>query len=380
MMLLAMISATQRHLTVDVGEAEFLLDLSNVVRSRRADGSQTASLHRLSRLLAALGRYAHDPQVRVYAVADQSLLSSARLFTNQRERQSLRVWRDARLLEVVADADVRLLELAEATGLRIVSGDRFRGHRDAFPWLQGSTKHVIEPVVDRAGGVTFRPRDLGVVAPWEISNSQEQDQLKKQGLLEGRRRVPRWEVLGRRWRCPDRRCSLYDDSRGTNVLLPRMRGGRPTCEIHGLELLDDGPRSAAVQLKILHNGQCVGRFTVPAGARIPVGRAPGDGVMLGHWLDGPEGRKVSRTHLVVSLDGERVLVRDVSTNGTRINLAGGGKVELEHGTSHPVEVGDIIRLASNLALTRSGRRFPSELAGYRPGPVRSPEDPPPTER
>ena len=166
-----MISTMQPHLTMNMDEAEFLLDLSNVVRSRRADGSQTASLHRLSRLLEALGGYTHDPQVRVYAVADQSLLSS-RLFASQRERQSLRAWRDARLLEVVADADVRLLELAEATGLRIVSGDRFRGHRDAFPWLQGSTEHVIEPVVDRAGGVTFRPRDLGVVAPWEISSSQ----------------------------------------------------------------------------------------------------------------------------------------------------------------------------------------------------------------
>ena len=188
-------------------------------------------------------------------------------------------------------------------------------------------------------------------------------------------------MLGRRWRCPDRRCSLYDDSRGTNVLLPRMRGGRPTCEIHGLELLDNGPRPAAVQLKVLHNGQCVSRFTVPASVQIPVGRAPGgDGVTLGHWLDGPEGRKVSRTHLVVSLDGERVLVRDASTNGTRIELADGGTIKLEHGTSRRIEVGDIIRLASNLALTRSGRRFPSELAGHHLGPTQSPGNVLPTER
>ena len=38
-------------------------------------------------------------------------------------------------------ADMPLLQIAEETGLPIITGDRFVGHRREFPWLDG------EPVI-----------------------------------------------------------------------------------------------------------------------------------------------------------------------------------------------------------------------------------------
>ncbi|WP_329184957.1 FHA domain-containing protein [Actinacidiphila glaucinigra] len=356
----------ERNLVTTTDRADWLLDLSNIVRDRSLGGTGERELVRLRAVVVALAQRTRDPDTGVYVVADQSLLGGARGFRDQADVRTLRRWQQQGLIEVVPDADERLLELAEMTGLPVVSGDRFGGHRDTYPWLQGNTWQFFKPSAGSNGRVQVAPQDLGRFSPDEVSRRAELDTLKKQGLL-GPSRVPLADVVGRSWRCPDRRCGLYDPSRGERVLLPRMRQGRPSCELHGLELVDAGPRAVAAQVKLLVSGSCVARYTLVDGTDTPIGRSPGEaGISLARHLPADTVMDVSRCHVVVSLRGGIVTVRDTSSNGTRMRSGDrhgrlGRPFSLTSGTEQRFRPGDEIELADSVTLTRSGRRFPSEL-------------------
>src|SRR5579871_481090 len=102
------------NLTSDIHLADFIVDLSNVVRM-----GTHPSLTYFDRLLSALKIREKDPGVRVYAVADKSLLGLRELPRD--DRRILARWREDGLIEVTGDADPRILELAELTGLRVIS-------------------------------------------------------------------------------------------------------------------------------------------------------------------------------------------------------------------------------------------------------------------
>ncbi|MEU6019015.1 FHA domain-containing protein [Streptomyces sp. NPDC047515] len=234
---------------------------------------------------------ARDPDVKLYLVADASLrLGGRREFTDPADIQLLGHWVHRGLVEELPDADERLLELCEYTGIPVITGDRFRGNREERPWLQGNTDDFLEPVPARHGTVRLVPVDLGVASALDISRKLEEDALKKMGLL-GPRRTPRFDVVSRNWRCEEGRCTLYDTHKGTAALLPRMVRGVPHCQSHGRPLLDDGPRTATVQLKLLVEGELKARFTLEDGSTVKVGRAPGEGGIALHGLV-PERRTV----------------------------------------------------------------------------------------
>jgi FHA domain len=364
------------RLTPDILNADFLVDLSNIVRA-----GARPSLVRFDRLLDALAERENDHGILVYPVADRSLLAPGLLPTE--DRREVKAWQRDRLVDVVDHADERLLELAELTGLPVISADRFRGHRAEHPWLQGNTDQFIEPHVTASGQLTLVPVDLGVLDEWEISRHEERDQLNQQGLLAGRRRQPRYDILDRAWRCPDKRCSLYDHTRGDFVMLPRVRNGMPTCEIHGLELIDNGPRPTTVQLKLHVDGTYVQRFTIQTGTEVPVGRAPATGIDLTPWLHKNRARLVSRHHFTLLTHGSQLVVRDESTNGTKIYRASRGgraahEIVLRRGDRRQLANGDSVSCCAGISLTRSGRKFPSEIA--RNDAIRSnrPDEAPPT--
>jgi hypothetical protein len=369
----------ERHLAASAEQADYLIDLSNVVRRPDIGPPGGRSLLRLGLVVRALRESTGDPFVPVYAVADTSLLGGAAEFTDPADPRRLRRWVADRLVEEVADADDRILELARMTGLRVITADRFVDHRAEHPWIQGNTWQFLRPEPRPDGTVALAPRDMGVHSAADISRHVELAALKKQGLL-GPSRTPLTEVLTRNWRCPEPRCSLYDPRTGDRVLLPRMRGGVPTCELHGAPLADDGPRRGTTQLKAVVHGSCVARYTLDEGARAEVGRFPQgpEGIAL-HSLLAPEvAAQVSRTHVTVSAQGGAVLVRDVSRYGTRMRTAGkqgglGPWSRLPPGADHPFAPGDEVELAPGVVLTRSGRRFPAELAeAWRAGAGRGP--------
>jgi hypothetical protein len=357
----------ENHLTTDFEAACFLVDLSNVVRNRGLGGPGKRSLHRLRLVVDAAKRLARDPDAKLYLVADASLRGGGRWeFTDPTDIRRLGRWAGRGLVEELPDADERLLELCEYTGIPVITGDRFRGAREEHPWLQGNTDDFLEPVPAPDGTVELVPVDMGVAGALDISRKLEEDVLKKMGLLNAHR-APRFEVVGRDWRCADDRCTLYDTRRGTAALLPRVIKDVPRCQIHGGALIDDGPRTLTVQLKLLMDGELMARFTLEDGSTVKVGRAPGEGGIALHGLI-PKQRTagLSRAHVELRVTGGIVHVRDSSTYGTRwrptAGKSGPGPWK-ELGTAErQYRGGDELQLVDGVVLARSGRRFPTELA------------------
>ncbi|MFJ4872942.1 FHA domain-containing protein [Streptomyces sp. NPDC088757] len=358
----------ERHLTGSAEHADYLVELSNVVRQRSIGPVGPRSLVRLDLVLRALGDLSRDPGVTVHLVADASLLGGHREFADVREVARLRRWVADGLVEEVPDADERVLDLARMTGTRVVTGDQYVDHRLEHPWIQGNTWQFLRPEPRSDGSVRLVAMDMGVRSAVEISRRTELAALKKQGLL-GPSRSPLTEVIMRSWRCAERRCTLYDVSRGGRILLPRMRRGVPTCELHGTPLVDEGARLGTAQLKVVVEGACAARHTLEEGSEAYVGRFPGpDGIAL-HGLLSPEtAARVSRRHVSVSARDGTLLIRDTSSYGTRMRRTGargrlGPWEGLPSGAWRPFRPGDEVELAPGVVLTRSGRRFPAELAG-----------------
>ncbi|RKN40952.1 FHA domain-containing protein [Streptomyces hoynatensis] len=353
----------ERHLAATHEEADALVDLSNVLRDERLGGHHPRSLHRLRLVLDALADRAGDRAVRVHAVADRSLRRAGGAFPGPAEPALLARWAGRGLIEEAGDADEPLLDLAEVTGLPVISRDDFRDFRTSHPWIQGNTTQFLAPA--REGDrVVLRERDMGIRTPAQISRKIEESDLKAHGLLAGRHRRPMREIVTRHWRCPERGCALYDRRRGSQVRLPLMRHGVPVCELHRAPLADDGPRTGIVQLKLLVDGACVHRFTLDADTTVEIGRAPdAGGIALYRLLPEELARRVSRRHLIATVTGGDLTLRNLSSRGTRLLRPGApGPVPLSADRGVPFHVNDIAELTPGAALTRSARRYPAEIA------------------
>ena len=354
----------EKHLTSDPEIADALVDLSNVVRQPNIGPPGLRVLHRFRLVLDALARRLKDRNVLVYAVVDESLRRGVHEFRDARDALLLQNWAHRGLVEEVPVADPRLLELCELFGHPVISQDTYVDHRDRHPWIQGDTTHFLMPVPARGRTVELRERDMGYRSPHEVSRAKEASEFNANGLLVGRRK-PNTGVLRRYWRCPVPGCTLYDRTTGRTVAVPRMVRGRPYCRKHRRELEDDGPRAATVSLKVLVDDACVKRFTLEAGGTVPVGRAPADGVPLWGVIPDELARQVSRRHLEVRVEEDRVCVRDVSTHGSRLRrpTAHGERwTALPTDTFTQLNHGDVVELVPGVRLTRSGRRFPREIA------------------
>ncbi|MFD6273952.1 hypothetical protein, partial [Nocardia asteroides] len=135
---------TGEHLSLDASGADFVVDVANVVRERSLTDGRPAHLHRLTLLCAALADLARDPSTQVYAMADRSLLTDPDL--TRAERALLAGWEERGLVEVLGSPDARILELAHALDMPVVSGDHFLDHHDAFPWVAGDRDTFLLPV------------------------------------------------------------------------------------------------------------------------------------------------------------------------------------------------------------------------------------------
>lgn len=360
----------EKHLASHPEDADALVDLSNVVRASDLGTPGLRSLDRLRLVVDALAQRLGDRRATVYAVADRSLRGGALEFPDPTDVVRLGQWAGRGLIEELPDADRRLLDLAEMTGVPVVSRDGFADFRLSHPWIQGNTTQFLAPRPAPGRTVVLEQRDMGVRAAVDISRKMEESDFKEYGLLRGRHRRPLTDVLRRRWRCPVDDCRRHG-TRATREQLPQMRGGTPVCRVHRSALLDDGPRPATVQLKLLVEGECVHRFTLTGGTVTGIGRAPGDGgIALQDLVPEQLVRRVSRRHLEIRVAETEISVQDVSSNGTRVwrpDAAGGPGVwrELQPGKAAVLQVRHVAELAPGVTLTRSGRRFPAEIrAGW----------------
>lgn len=350
----------ESRLTLDASAVEYVVDVANVVREPLLGGERAADLARLEGLLDALAEFASDPAVQVYAITDRSLLTDGRL--TALERQRLERWYRDGLLEVLPRADDRMLELADALGVRVVSGDNFLDFHRAYPWIPGSRDRFLRPLLQPDGRIGVRPRIMPVPPQWEVSRKEEEGILLEAGVL--RRWAPSAHraVLSRDWRCPETSCPQFGAGDRPGTALPRRRKDKLLCPTHGLPLADAGPRPRRVQVKVVMDGVVRGRFMVTAGEPLAVGRAPADGgVVLGTWIDDTAVESVSRTHVVLRYEGKGLTVVDErSANGTRIRRVrptGDELLPLHHGTVWTLRRGDSIVLHDRLELLPSGRQF-----------------------
>jgi hypothetical protein len=351
-------------------QADALVDMSNVLRNTKLGGRGPADLVRLERVGEALAALYGAAGIAMFGVADANLLTQASFFLDPRQRRTLLSWADSGLILTAGKADLPLLQIAEETGLPIITSDRFGGHRREFPWLNDSDDAVLEPQADRYGNIILQHLTLHRKNEWEESRSAEQDVLVQQGMS---RHI---ELLGRYWGCPEPRCPRHDPARSSFVLLPLVRGDRLACELHGLDMIDLGPRPRVAQLKIMQEGRERGRFTVTQDQPVTVGRSA-QGIDLSPFLDETAVYHVSRTHLRFELDSDRLSVTDVSRNGSKLILRDGTRLDF-HRATRPFTVGDRAQVHPGLEIIRSGRRYPSELPASRWALPRRPPDAPPT--
>ncbi|UWE11819.1 FHA domain-containing protein [Actinacidiphila bryophytorum] len=351
----------ERRLTLDSSAAEYVIDVANVVREPALGGTRAADLDRLAGLLDALADFARDPAVQVYPITDRSLLTDGRL--TAQERDLLEGWYQDGKLEVLPRADDRILELADALGLRVVSADNFLDFHRAYPWIPGDRDRFLRPVLEPGGRIGVRPRIMPVPEEWQVSRKEEEGLLLRAGV------VRRWEhsaahraVLSRDWRCPQPGCPLFGATGRPGTALPRRRKDRVLCPTHGVQLTDAGPLRPRAQVKVVMDGTVRGRFMVTEGDPVAVGRAPaGGGVALGAWIEDSAVESVSRTHVVLSYEGGALSVLDErSANGTRVRrrLPGGDSTgPLAHGVTRRLRRGESVVLHDRLELLPSGRQF-----------------------
>lgn len=352
------------HLVLDRDSAEYAVDLSNVVRDRELpDRSRPADLSRLHALIHALIDHSRHADVRVYAVADWSLLRLGQL--SDEERAVLRRWFRAGRIEVLDHADDRLLELADDAGLMVVSTDGYQDYARQYPWLGGNRDRFLRAVPGPGGrGVAVVPRIMPSPLDAEISQRIEQHELLANGLYDRRGGTgPRRDLLSRRWRCAEPDCPLFGPAERDFQPLPRFRNEVAVCPTHNRPLTAAGTLPRRIQIKIRIAGAVRRRFVLLPGRSVAVGRAPGAGgiALAADLAPLPAARaeELSRSHAVLHWTGWQLTVQDTSRNGTRIRTGRAGAPDraLIRGQSARVRPGHEIVLVEGLELLPSGRQF-----------------------
>ncbi|MFI8322577.1 FHA domain-containing protein [Streptomyces sp. NPDC085529] len=371
-----------RHLALDAGGADFLVDTANVVRARELTDGRPADLARLTLLCAALADFARDESVQIYAVVDRSLLHDPGL--TPAERTTLARWAAEGRVEVLPWADPRLLELAHALDMPVVSRDNYEDFHRRYPWIPGNTDTFLLPVPDADGrGVAVVPRIMRVVEEARISFKEEQNELHAAGLHDRRGSGVQERVFGRSWHCPEPGCLLFGPDARAAAPMPAFREGVPRCPEHATPLADAGPAPARVLVKIRVDGVVRTRFTVVEGERVTVGRRPerDDGIALAPWLGAAVRALISRDHLRVTVRGGSLRVSDAgSRNGSTVRRRGAPPVRLRPGQEWALRQGQTVELYEGVELLLSGRRhtLSADDAAETPPPPPRPEDSAPT--
>src|SRR6185369_910504 len=167
------------HLTCIGGQADFVVDLSNVVRNASLGGDRKSDLDRFFALIEALADLIHDDQVKVCAIGDWSLVGTDSDLTDD-EKRTLRRWRNRGLIEMYPQADPRILQLAdEFPALCVVTSDNYDDFHRVYPWLPDNRDRFFEAAPGRAGGVKAVRRIIKPRAEWQLSRKEEESLLKR---------------------------------------------------------------------------------------------------------------------------------------------------------------------------------------------------------
>jgi hypothetical protein len=243
-------------------------------------------------------------------------------------------WSGDGMIEVVPVMADRVPEVADITGLPVVSIDGFPGMERRYPWLRGVPERVLQLVPGEGGA--------RIVGGFPLP-------------AEGRA-----ALLGQVWRCARRECPLFGERRGYGQAVPRMKSGVPVCPRHDEPMASVGPRPPSVTLVLIVDGTVRERFVVRAGRPVVVGRSPDDptGLVIGGYLEGTVAQMISRNHVRLELREDGLAATDLSTNGTVVRRATssyglGEPVHLAGGNPYLLGPADTVELHSGVVLARA---------------------------
>ncbi|HEX6870511.1 MAG TPA: FHA domain-containing protein, partial [Micromonosporaceae bacterium] len=338
----------ERHLTTESALAQAVVDIGQVAWFDGLDGGRPVNLLRVGLMVDALARLLGEDGIMVYPVAGRDLLTDADL--TSKERMVLGRWSGDGVIEVVNTVADRVLEVADITGLPVVTIDGYPGLEGRYPWLRGPDR--VLRLVPGEGGAKL----LGAPPPPAQPGG------------------PGATLLSRIWRCVRRDCPTFGDRRAFTQAVPRMRAGVPVCPRHDEPLHNGGPRPPAMTLALVVDGAVRERFVLRAGRPLDVGRSPDDpnGIVIGAYLSGEAVQMISRTHVRLELRDDAALVTDVSTNGTVVRSrtaphAPSELVQLVPGAPYPLKPWDTVELYPGVILSRADRMLTRSVGG--PGSV-----------
>lgn len=340
------LDAIERHLTTDAPLAQAVVDIGEVSWFEALDGGRTVNLLRVGLVVDALAALLGEDGVMIYPVAGRDLLTDADL--TSKERMVLGRWAGDGLIEVVPTVDDRVPDVADITGLPVVTVDGYPGYAARYPWLHGQSDRVLR-LVRGDGGARLLGGPPGMGQPGG----------------------PGAMVLSRVWRCPRRDCPAFGERRGFAQSVPRMRAGVPSCPRHELPLHNAGPKPPAVTMALVVGGAVRERFVVRAGRPVTVGRSPEDptGVMIGKHVSGEAAQMISRNHARLELREDVLFVTDTSTNGTLVHSRSSpygqsDVVQLAGGAPYPLKPWDMVELHDGVHLTRAEYAVSRPTGGY----------------
>src|SRR5262245_15642557 len=143
------LDAIERDLTAEAALAQVAVDLGEIAWFEALDGGRPVNLLRTGLMVDALARHLGEEAIRLYPVASRDLLTDADL--TSKERMVLGRWSGDGMIEVVPAMADRVPEVADITGLPVVSIDGFPGLEHRYPWLRGMPERVLQLVPGEGG-------------------------------------------------------------------------------------------------------------------------------------------------------------------------------------------------------------------------------------
>jgi len=374
----------EQRLTTDVTLAQAVVDLADVARFQELDGGRPVNVLRVGMVLDALAQYLLDGAAMLYPVAGRELLADQAL--TSKERMVLGRWLDDGRIEAVPMVGDRVIEVADFTGMPVISRRSYRQYAERFPWVTGTPERILR--LDRRpgkavllSGVSAAETGAGAaeraVATFAAPERSKPQELPAERVFVPRSRAAQMRVstraiepaaepsslgatlLARSWRCAEEGCPSFGQLREFGEPVPRLLKGVPSCPRHEKPLTDAGSRPAEYPVAVVIDDVVRRRFPVTASKPVHVGRSAD--VSLDLWLHEAAAEWIAEQHVTLEIVDGGLVVTGAGENGATVwrrHAAGepGESLRLYEGQRFALGAHDTLELYTGVELVPGNRR------------------------
>ena len=374
----------EQRLTTDVTLAQAVVDLADVARFQELDGGRPVNVLRVGMVLDALAQYLLDGAAMLYPVAGRELLADQAL--TSKERMVLGRWLDDGRIEAVPMVGDRVIEVADFTGMPVISRRSYRQYAERFPWVTSAPERILR--LDRRpgkavllSGVAAADTGTGAgeraVATFAAPAQSKPQDLPAERVFMPRSRAAQMRVstraiepaaepsslgatlLARSWRCSEEACPSFGPLREFGEPVPRLLKGVPSCPRHEKPLTDAGSRPAEYPVAVVIDDVVRRRFPVTAATPVHVGRSAD--VALELWLHEAAAEWIAERHVTLEIIDGGLVVTGAAENGTMVwrrHASGepGESLRLYAGQRFALGPHDSLELYTGVELVQGNRR------------------------